>query len=939
MAKTKRKKPSGPHPAPRPTPAPPEAPPGAWPEDFPSPRKLAIAAGGLVLFGVLLVRLADANALLWARRLIGVLVGMPDPTWLPYAAGSWGVAMVAFALTTGIVLAFLHPSLGLAAIILLRPWIDSATFPTENAYFNWGVLLMAALWCVRVVMRGEQARGGFLVFALGAYVLFSGVATATGIQLDNSFAALEAWLSHFLVFLLVLNALGKPLSRGILLTAFAFTAGLQGIYAVVSYFYLLPVLRYTVLNDPEALVTFFGATDITPEMAHRVGMNRAFGTMLFPNALAAFFALAVPILASASLHAWRALRAAESDEPAHRPPRRGLGVLLAALGAWALTAILVRALMLHPEEYYARIVGAAPWYLAGFFPMLLSLGAGFVAAAWVAHLIHHHGARRCGMFVRAWLLPLATCFSFWAMLLSFSRGGMLALILGSAVGIVVYLGWLPRFGAKTATAALLVLVLALTALVGGVPATAQDGASAGTTLDTSGINVTTQDLMNPATMMLRVNYWRVALRMFLDNLWAGVGPGNFGVAYPVYQKMEDAPVQLAHTSLQAFCETGVPGGIAFFAFWGYFFLWGLGRVLREADRQRRLELAGIYTGLLAFFVHAGIDISFQHMGLCFFAYLMAGLFVARAKDAPAADAPRGGAKTTLVMLPLLLVIALAFGASARAFSQDVALGRSALVWMDKAIDNYLAQQLGTLNFYWRNCGPKAPKEAPQVVVRNALDLGIPLDELVKEGYVYAPHPNDPTVLRRLGSGVPIPETGVVQVQDRTAALRHAVNAADGWLAGLESVDARFPRRTDLAYTIAQGHGILAQAARDVKTERDPADFLVAYVDWAEECARRSPLSSEMQELEGEAWWLRANLVEEGRIEALDKAIAAMGRAAETAPAYDRAYTRLGQFHALAAKVQAAAGNEKEALRHQDAANESITKGAEIREKRTALGLP
>lgn len=108
---------------------------------------------------------------------------------------------------------------------------------------------------------------------------------------------------------------------------------------------------------------------------------------------------------------------------------------------------------------------------------------------------------------------------------------------------------------------------------------------------------------------IRTEAWRVAVTGLQENPWTGVGPENFQVLHhrhfrPRAFRIGAGSVQLdrAHNMpLQVFATTGVPGGLAYLAFWGALLLapW------RALSRERlSLVQASVLAGaFLAYFVY------------------------------------------------------------------------------------------------------------------------------------------------------------------------------------------------------------------------------------------------------------------------------------------------------------------------------------------------
>jgi O-antigen ligase len=94
----------------------------------------------------------------------------------------------------------------------------------------------------------------------------------------------------------------------------------------------------------------------------------------------------------------------------------------------------------------------------------------------------------------------------------------------------------------------------------------------------------------------RLAHWQAAMGMARDNLWLGVGFGNYEPAYADYALINwPAPLGHAHNYyLNLLAETGIIGLAAYLLLWTAVF-WQTIRLLRKLDWPQR----GIALGLLA----------------------------------------------------------------------------------------------------------------------------------------------------------------------------------------------------------------------------------------------------------------------------------------------------------------------------------------------------
>ncbi len=215
------------------------------------------------------------------------------------------------------------------------------------------------------------------------------------------------------------------------------------------------------------------------------------------------------------------------------------------------------------------------------------------------------GLRRSDSPVRAWhgrlwlafagLCAIATTL---ALVFSWSRGAWLGFLAGAGV--------LALFSTRRPLAGVIVATLAAVVLGGGVllgvaagfgPALSvadRLGGFAGqfTLGDMRGVDITAENF----AVLERLAHWQAAVDMARDNLWTGVGFGNYEAAYPAYALI-NWPDALGHAHnyyLTLLAEVGLPGLLAYVVFW-------LAVVWQTAWAARRLAWPerGVAIGLLA----------------------------------------------------------------------------------------------------------------------------------------------------------------------------------------------------------------------------------------------------------------------------------------------------------------------------------------------------
>jgi O-antigen ligase len=106
----------------------------------------------------------------------------------------------------------------------------------------------------------------------------------------------------------------------------------------------------------------------------------------------------------------------------------------------------------------------------------------------------------------------------------------------------------------------------------------------------------------------RLAHWQAALDMARDNLWLGVGFGNYEPAYDSYALI-NWPYPLGHAHniyLNILAEAGIIGLVAYLLFWAAVF-WQTVRLLTRLDWPQRGLALGLLAAWVALSVHHLVD--------------------------------------------------------------------------------------------------------------------------------------------------------------------------------------------------------------------------------------------------------------------------------------------------------------------------------------------
>ncbi len=123
--------------------------------------------------------------------------------------------------------------------------------------------------------------------------------------------------------------------------------------------------------------------------------------------------------------------------------------------------------------------------------------------------------------------------------------------------------------------------------------------------------------------------WESSWNLLKASPWHGIGLGLFYLAYPPYRSpMDGSGGFFAHNDyLQIWIETGLPG-LLFLVSVLIAALWLLVRVLRKKrlNSNTRIELAGLFCGLLAVAAHSVIDFNLYILSIMVISGLVMGRF-------------------------------------------------------------------------------------------------------------------------------------------------------------------------------------------------------------------------------------------------------------------------------------------------------------------------
>lgn len=290
------------------------------------------------------------------------------------------------------------------------------------------------------------------------------------------------------------------------------------------------------------------------------------------------------------------------------------GLIQALIGIWqfGLRGTGPEHFMVLGRFYRAYGTFEQPNPFGGYMNLTAMLALGTVMGLLASWLARRRGRSGDGEHLRpfSWWFGYALLCAGAAslgLILSWSRGAWLGFLAGAAVLVLfstrrVWLGLGLMLVAATAMSALLAFgssagfspALAITERLGGFRSEFTLG-------DVRGVDINDDNY----AVLERLAHWQAAVDMARDDLWTGVGFGNYEAAYSEYALI-NFPAALGHAHnyyLNLLAEVGAPGLLAYLFFWFVIVVQTILLIQRLAWPER-----GIAVGLLAAWVALAVHL-------------------------------------------------------------------------------------------------------------------------------------------------------------------------------------------------------------------------------------------------------------------------------------------------------------------------------------------
>ncbi len=185
----------------------------------------------------------------------------------------------------------------------------------SNLVIHIMIFFCGILWVVRAAVGGRLIyRSGKIAAAAVVFILMCVIWTVVAPRKLPALLTLISWTSDIVLLLVVIQSADDGTRRTVLtcLMASAVVAACMGI---AQYLWGLDELRRIIASDPERVKRNLGLTEETwGAFMSRVNTDRVFGTFVYPNALAGFLDVVLPIALGLCLGAALSLRRPVSYE-------------------------------------------------------------------------------------------------------------------------------------------------------------------------------------------------------------------------------------------------------------------------------------------------------------------------------------------------------------------------------------------------------------------------------------------------------------------------------------------------------------------------------------------------------------------------------------------------------------------------------------------------
>ncbi|MDO9465521.1 MAG: O-antigen ligase family protein [bacterium] len=178
----------------------------------------------------------------------------------------------------------------LAFLVLFRPLVSGISYPWSNTVCQLTILLILAVWITKCIWLGRFSLvKTSLYIPILSFAFFVILSCIYSVNLNASLKQAYIIVPNILLCFLAINIIREKKQVFIITACLVLAATVVSLYGIYQYFWGLNETRNWVLQQD---------TQFPIELLSRLGINEIFSTFVYPNALAGYLLLILPLCIS-----------------------------------------------------------------------------------------------------------------------------------------------------------------------------------------------------------------------------------------------------------------------------------------------------------------------------------------------------------------------------------------------------------------------------------------------------------------------------------------------------------------------------------------------------------------------------------------------------------------------------------------------------------------
>ena len=178
----------------------------------------------------------------------------------------------------------------LAFLVLFRPLVSGISYPWSNTVCQLTILLILAVWLIKCIWLGEfKLVRTSLYIPILSFAFFVVLSCIYSVNLNASLKQAYIIVPNILLCFLAINIIKKKKQVFVITACLVLAATIVSLYGIYQYFWGLNETRNWVLQQN---------IQFPQEVLSRLGINEIFSTFVYPNALAGYLLLILPLCVS-----------------------------------------------------------------------------------------------------------------------------------------------------------------------------------------------------------------------------------------------------------------------------------------------------------------------------------------------------------------------------------------------------------------------------------------------------------------------------------------------------------------------------------------------------------------------------------------------------------------------------------------------------------------